>query len=84
MATSPSMYHVFPRYETSDALFFTIEEPGGNDSRIEGIFWWIDFEHDANLPKGLRKHEERRVRSINLSDLDAAKLQATTGASQSS
>ena len=84
MATSLPMYQVFPKYETPDALFLTIEEPGANDSRIESIFWWLDFERDAKLPKGERKSEERRVRSINLSDLDAAKLQATTGASQSS
>jgi hypothetical protein len=84
MATSLPMYQVFPKYETPDALFLTIEEPGGNDSRIEGIFWWIDFEHDAKLPKGERKSEERHVRSINLSDLDPANPQATTDAAQSS
>lgn len=61
------MCQVIQKCDTPDAFILAATgKPGGNDFRIDEMYWWVDFEYDSERPKGERTNEERPVRAINL------------------
>jgi hypothetical protein len=58
------------RRDLDDALIIYAESESGEKMRVRDLYWWRNYQAEIKRPKGLRKYEFARVKSLTMAEIE--------------